>query len=174
MNRRTFLGISFCAAVGLLLPDNLLAAPAPAQPLRFYHTHTGERMEVEYRPGGYAGEVRRSLEYFLRDFRTGEQHPLDPALFDSLYSFQKRCDNTLSFEIVSAYRSPKTNANLRKGSAGVAKKSWHMQGRAIDLRASGFPTRVLRKFALQNHDGGVGYYPKSDFIHLDTGHKRSW
>lgn len=174
MNRRSFLCTSLCAAAGLLLPGSVLATPAPPKTLCFHHTHTGERMEIDYRPGGYSGKVRRSLEYFLRDFRTGEQHAFDPALFDSLYTLQNRCGSPVSIEVVSAYRSPTTNAYLRKKSNGVARKSLHMQGRAIDLRVSELSTRVLRDLALKNHDGGVGYYPKSDFIHLDTGRKRSW
>ncbi len=174
MNRRSFICTSLCAAAGLLLPGSVLATPSPPKSLCFYHTHTGERMEIDYQPGGYKGEVRRSLEYFLRDFRTGEQHALDPALFDSLYTIQNCCGSPVSIEVISAYRSPKTNAYLRKNSSGVARKSLHMQGRALDLRVRELSTKMLRELALKNHHGGVGYYPKSDFIHLDTGHKRSW
>lgn len=174
MNRRSFIYTSICAAAGLMIPVRVGATPAKSNRLCFYNTHTGERIEVGYTPGQYSGAVRRSLEYFLRDFRTDEQHPFDPALFDSLCAIQDGCGRQASFEVISGYRSPKTNASLRKSSSGVARKSLHMQGRAIDLRISGVSTRRLRDLALNLHDGGVGYYPKSGFIHIDTGRKRSW
>ncbi len=174
MSRRSFLYASLCTAAGLLLPDAVLAMKKEPKRMRFYHTHTGRKIEIKYIPGGYRGSVRQALEDFLCDFRTGEKHPLDPRLFDSLYVIQNRCGQEASFEIISGYRSPKTNANLRKNSSGVARKSLHMQGRALDIRASGLPTSMLRDLAMQLHDGGVGYYPTSDFIHIDTGRKRSW
>jgi len=157
-----------------MIPERVGATPAKSNRLCFYNTHTGESMEVDYTPGKYSGAVRRSLEYFLRDFRTGEQHPFDPTLFDSLCVLQDGCGRQASFEVISGYRSPKTNASLRKSSSGVARKSLHMQGRAIDLRISGLSTGRLRDLALNLHDGGVGYYPRSSFIHIDTGRKRSW
>lgn len=174
MSRRSFLSASLCTAAGLLLPDAVLAMKKESKRLRFYHTHTGRNMEIKYSPGGYRGSVRQALEDFLCDFRTGEKHALDPRLFDSLYAIQNRCAQQASFEIISGYRSPKTNAYLRKNSSGVARKSLHMQGRALDIRIPELPTSTLRDLAMQLHDGGVGYYPASDFIHIDTGHKRSW
>lgn len=174
MSRRSFLSASLCTAAGLLLPDTVLAMRKESKRLRFYHTHTGRNMEIKYSPGGYRGSVRQALEDFLCDFRTGEKHALDPRLFDSLYAIQNRCAQQASFEIISGYRSPKTNAYLRKNSSGVARKSLHMQGRALDIRIPELPTSTLRDLAMQLHDGGVGYYPASDFIHIDTGHKRSW
>ena len=174
MNRRSFLISSLCATAGLLLPTGALATIKKPRQLRFYHTHTGEKIEIEYTPGKYRAPVRHALEDFLRDFRTGEKHPLDPHLFDSLCAIQDCCGRQTSFEVISAYRSPKTNAYLRKNSSGVAQKSLHMQGRAIDIRVSEMPTRMLRDLAKQIHNGGVGYYPKSDFVHIDTGTKRSW
>jgi len=174
MNRRTFLAASACAAVGLFLPGQVFAAKISRRPLRFYNTHTGEKIVVDYVPGTYGGSVRKALEYFLRDFRTGDMHTLDPQLFDSLCAIQKCCGNHNSFEVISGYRSPKTNEYLRRNSTGVARKSLHMQGRAIDIRATGMPTKKLREIALDLHKGGVGYYPKSNFIHIDTGRNRSW
>ena len=174
MNRRSFLISSMCAAAGLLLPTGALATIVKPRQLCFYHTHTGEKIEIEYTPGKYRAPVRHALEDFLRDFRTGEKHPLDPHLFDSLCAIQDCCGRQTSFEVISAYRSPKTNAYLRQNSSGVARKSLHMQGRAIDIRVSELPTGMLRDLALQIHNGGVGYYPKSDFIHIDTGRKRNW
>jgi uncharacterized protein YcbK (DUF882 family) len=176
MNRRSFLKSSLCATAGLLLPTAAFASIVKPKPrhLCFYHTHTGEKIEIEYTPGKYRAPVRNALEDFLRDFRTGERHSLDPHLFDSLCAIQDCCGRQASFEVISGYRSPKTNAYLRQNSSGVAKKSLHMQGRAIDIRVSELPTSMLRDLALQLHNGGVGYYPKSDFVHIDTGRKRSW
>ena len=174
MSRRTFLFSSACAAVGLLLPQVVFGAKLTKMPLCFYHTHTGERMIVHYQPGLYTGSVRRALEYLLLDFPPEEKHPFDPKLFDSLHAIQKRYGKPTPFEIISGYRSPKTNEFLRKKSTGVARKSWHMQGRAVDIRVTGLPTTTLRDYALEQHKGGVGFYAKSDFIHLDTGRQRSW
>ena len=118
--------------------------------------------------------MRKELEYFLRDFRTGEVHSIDRRLLDVLTAIQHACSSNSCYEIISGYRSPKTNAFLRKKSSGVAKKSYHMQGRALDIRLAGFKTKRLHNLALKLNDGGVGFYPKSDFIHIDTGKKRNW
>lgn len=174
LNRRKFLKTSVCAAAGLFVPDILFASTKKFQPLSFYHTHTGERMELLYTPGSYAGSVQRALEYFLRDFRTGDVHSIDPTLLDTLCAIQNCCGKHSAYEIISGYRSPKTNEYLRKHSSGVARKSLHMQGRAIDIRLAGLPTSMLRDLAINIHDGGVGYYPKSNFVHIDTGRKRAW
>lgn len=174
MNRRAFLSSSVLAAASFLLPDLGLAGIKKFTPLSFYHTHTGERMEILYGPGSYIGSVRQALEYFLRDFRTGEIHQLDPELFDTLCRIKNCCGKTASFEIISGYRSAKTNEFLRKKGSGVAKRSLHMEGRAIDIRLNGLPTKMLRDLAVTLHNGGVGFYPKSDFVHIDTGKKRSW
>lgn len=173
MTRRQFLATSVCTAAGLLLPVSLPAAMR-RKTLSFFHTHTGERMDIEYAPGSYSGSVRHALEYFLRDFRTGEIHPIDTRLFDTLCAIQDCCRKQSPIEVISGYRSPKTNAFLRKKSTGVAKKSLHMEGRALDIRLTGLPTPMLRDIATNLHNGGVGFYPKSDFVHIDTGRKRRW
>ncbi len=176
MNRRTFLTTSATAALGMMVPDSLLAAVKPeGGTLRFYHTHTSERMDIEYAPGVYTGSIRHAFEYFLRDFRTGETHTIDPKLFDTLCAIQQCCSRLTCFEVISGYRSPRTNEFLRKkGSGGVARKSLHMDGRAIDIRVTGLPTDMLKDLAINLHNGGVGYYPDSDFVHIDTGRKRAW
>lgn len=173
MTRRSFLVSSAAAAAVWCLPD-IVSASVAKRPLSFYNTHTGEKMVVHYSHGGYNGSVRKALEYFLRDFRTGERHPLDPHLFDSLCAIQSCCGKQTSFEVISGYRSPETNAYLRKISSGVARKSLHMDGRAIDIRVTDLPTNMLRDIAINLHNGGVGYYPKSNFVHIDTGRKRRW
>lgn len=158
------------------------AAPAlafgasEARRLRFYHTHTGQRLSVTYsRNGAYDDGALAELNAFLSDFRTGDVVAMDPSLFDLLYAAQQQLGSRGTYEVISAYRSPKTNEMLRRtGGGGVAKKSQHLVGRAIDVRLTDVATADLRKTGLELARGGVGYYPKSDFVHLDTGRVRSW
>jgi uncharacterized protein YcbK (DUF882 family) len=174
MNRRTFLRAAAGTALGLAImaPHEILAKPSRSENLSFYHTHTGEQFELYIDNGQWA--PRKKLSAFLRDFRTGDIHPMDIKLFDTLHKIQKTAGSRGVFEVISGYRSPKTNASLRSKSNGVAKKSYHMKGQAIDVRLSGLRTRDLRDIALDLRAGGVGYYQKSDFIHLDTGPVRFW
>ena len=164
------------------LPGMFLAGRAPraiaADPprsLAFYHTHTDERCSVLYYDDGrYLDDALLEVSRFLRDFRTGDVHPIDRELLDFLFAVRLATESGNRFQVISGYRSPVTNARLRKASNGVAKKSLHMQGRAIDVRLGGVETAYLRKAALALERGGVGYYAKSDFVHLDTGRPRSW
>jgi uncharacterized protein YcbK (DUF882 family) len=110
----------------------------------------------------------------MRDFRTGEIKPVDPNLLDLLHRIVINVDPHAPISIISGYRSPRTNAALRKITTGVARKSLHMQGRAIDIRIPGYRTSAIRRLAIQLKSGGVGYYPKSDFVHLDTGPVKAW
>lgn len=110
----------------------------------------------------------------MRDFRTGDIHPIDTRLINMLCHLQMTSSSSGTFELISGYRSPATNMKLRQTSNGVAKKSLHMQGRAIDIRLTDVPTDKLRSIACSLKQGGVGFYPKSDFIHLDTGRTRAW
>ena len=110
----------------------------------------------------------------LRDHRTGDVHPIDPQLLDLLTHLQQSVDSARAFEVISGYRSPKTNAMLASNSGGVARKSLHMQGMAIDIRLPGKRLKDLRAAALSLEAGGVGYYPSSDFVHVATGRVRSW
>lgn len=178
VSRRTFLkhSMQVTAALALSGPIQSLAAIVPAPPLdlSFYHTHTGERLKVDCSPQGCCPETLARLNAFLRDFRTGDIHSIDPVLFKALYRIREISGCRGDFEIISGYRSPKTNSSLRKRSRGVAKKSLHMEGRALDIRLTGFKTRDLRKIAASLQQGGVGYYPKSDFVHIDTGRVRTW
>jgi uncharacterized protein YcbK (DUF882 family) len=144
--------------------------------LLLYNTHTGERLDIVYRRGDqYIPSALDKLDYFLRDHRTGDVRHFDPHLYDVL------SDLTLSvghpggeIDIVCGYRTPATNESLRAHSAGVAKNSLHTHAEAIDLRMPGVETLELRKAALALHRGGVGYYPRSDFIHVDIGRVRQW
>lgn len=143
--------------------------------LAFHNTHTGDQMKLTYfERGNYIKDALQEISYLFRDYHNGETHPIDPALLDQLYDLKLKLDVNKPFHIVSGYRSPATNANLRKHSDGVAKNSLHMQGRAIDIRVEGLDTRRIRNAALAMQRGGVGYYSKSDFVHLDTGNVRTW
>jgi uncharacterized protein YcbK (DUF882 family) len=114
------------------------------------------------------------ISYLFRDIRTGDMHSIDTALLDQLFDLKILLDARKPFHIVSGYRSPATNAKLCKRSHAVARNSFHMQGRAIDIRIEGVETKTIRNAALAMRDGGVGYYPQTDFIHLDTGKFRAW
>jgi uncharacterized protein YcbK (DUF882 family) len=144
--------------------------------LRLYNTHTAERIDIVYRRGDhYIPGALSKLDYFLRDHRTGDIRHFDPRLYDIL------ADLTLSvghpggeIDIVCGYRTSSTNESLRTHTTGVAKNSLHIQAQAIDLRMPGIDTLELRKAALALARGGVGYYPHSGFIHVDTGRVRQW
>lgn len=143
--------------------------------LSMANTHTGETLDVVYYAGGrYRHEALHRANHLLRDFRTGDVHAIDPHALDILYALQVLANRGDSFEVISGYRSPRTNAMLRATTKGVALHSLHMQGRAIDVRLPGFPTRKLRDLAISLRRGGVGYYRASDFVHVDTGRVRHW
>ena len=172
--RRRFLQGAGAALV--LLPLGAVWARAPARrSLSFVHTHTGERLSTVYfQDGEYRiGELTRINE-LLRDFRTGEVHSIDTGVLDILADLRVLADRDEPYEVISGYRSPQTNAALRRQSSGVAEHSMHLEGRAIDLRLPGFSTRKLRELALGMGRGGVGFYPQTDFVHLDNGRVRYW
>lgn len=161
------------AALPLALPFASARAAGSCE-LKFRHTHTDERMSVVYRDSrGYVEPALERMNWLMRDFRSGDMANMDPRLFDILHALSLTCGGD-TFEIISAYRSPTTNAMLRKTGGGVAKRSLHMDGRAIDVRLVGFDTGRLRDAAVALALGGVGYYPKSDFLHVDTGNVRTW
>ena len=173
-SRRRFLSYSGLAAVTFGAPATF-AKSVEIRSLAFVHTHTSERLVAPYfRNGCYQEQCLQSVNHFLRDFRTEESHPIDPALLDVLFELQVLANREATFEVISGYRSPATNAQLRSGSSGVASHSLHMEGKAIDIRISGFSTTKLRDYALSMKRGGVGYYAASDFVHVDTGRVRFW
>lgn len=146
--------------------------------LRFYHTHTGERLDVVYRRGDqYIPEALDELDHYLRDHRTGDVRHFDPRLFDLLYNLTASLgDSGGEIDVICGYRTPWSNEFLRARSphTGVAQHSLHMQAEAIDIRLPGIPTSELRDAALRLHRGGVGYYRGSDFVHVDVGRVRQW
>jgi uncharacterized protein YcbK (DUF882 family) len=124
--------------------------------------------------GAYLDSALLEINEFLADFRTGDAIEMDPELLDLIYDVRESLGSDAAFEVISAYRSPKTNEMLRERSGGVARKSQHLLGKAIDVRLRGVPTIELRDAALALQSGGVGYYEKSDFVHIDTGRVRRW
>ena len=145
--------------------------------LSFYHTHTGKRLDVIYsRDGAYVPSALEEINHFLFDFRTGDKAEMDPELLDLIYDVREALDSEGTYQVVSAYRSPKTNEMLRgrSQSSGVAKNSQHLLGKAIDVRLEGVKTATLRDKAISMKRGGVGYYQASDFVHMDTGRVRRW
>ena len=143
--------------------------------LSFYHTHTSKTLKVTYAVGGeYVKPALNEINHFLADFRTGDATAIDPELLDLIYDVRASLGSNGTFEVISAYRTPETNKMLRDAGKGVAKKSQHLLGRAIDVRLRNVATSDLRDAALKIKRGGVGYYKKSDFVHLDTGRVRRW
>ncbi len=175
---RTFFA-SALVALGLagVAPTGQGNVKAEQRTLSFFHTHTGKRLEVVYRRDGeYVPSALEDINRFLSDFRTGDIVEIDPALLDLIYDVRTLLGSEGTYQIISAYRSPKTNEMLRGRSAntGVARKSQHLLGKAIDVRLEGVPTTELRDAAIRLQRGGVGYYAKSDFVHMDTGRVRRW
>jgi uncharacterized protein YcbK (DUF882 family) len=175
-SRRLFLrGLGGAVAVASVAPGRLLAGPSEERLLSFVHTHTHRRLTVPYfADGTYLPEGLSSLNAFLRDHRTGDEHPIDPALFDFLNDLRLATATRSPFHVVSAYRSPRTNAMLGEHGGGVAKGSLHLQGRAIDVRLADVSSASLRDAAIELRRGGVGYYRGPDFVHVDTGRVRRW
>jgi len=175
-SRRRFLAMLGAAGAGLAgLPSGLLADPGP-RVVRFRHLHTDERLTTEYYARGrYVPDALADVDRILRDWRTGDVHVIAPDLLDTLHALAQAVGTQQPFQVISGYRSPATNAMLRRtGGGGVASASLHMQGMAIDIRLADVPLRRLRDAALGLRRGGVGYYPSSDFVHVDTGRVRTW
>jgi len=162
--------------LALALGPALFAQGAEPYHLRFFHTHTGERLDVVYRVGDrYIPEALNQLDHFLRDHRTGDIHHYDPRLFDLLNDLTASVGRAgAELNVICGYRTPWSNEFLRTHTAGVALHSLHMEAEAIDIRLPGLKTSALRDAALALDRGGVGYYAKSDFIHVDVGRVRRW
>jgi uncharacterized protein YcbK (DUF882 family) len=139
------------------------------------NTTTGDSLNVTYfEQGRYLPDALHEINHLYRDHLTDEIHPVDTALLDQLHDLQANLGIKKPIHVICGYRSPFTNAHLRRNNRGVARNSLHMEGRAIDIRIAGVDTRTIRDAALSMARGGVGYYPGSNFVHLDTGDFRTW
>jgi uncharacterized protein YcbK (DUF882 family) len=175
-SRRSALRLLLCtAAAAAFTPALARAAGRGARSLSFVHTHTLERLSATYfASGSYDLDSLAALSRFLRDHRTGDIHPIDPPLFDMLFDLRAAVGGEGPFQVISGFRSPRTNAELRARSRGVAAGSLHVAGKAIDVRLAGIDCTALRDAAIRLQRGGVGCYASSDFVHLDTGRFRTW
>jgi uncharacterized protein YcbK (DUF882 family) len=184
MARREFLRQVALVAAGVATGRVTAAAVRPRRPrsseekrLAFYNTHTSEAVDVVYwADGGYVPEGLRLIDRVLRDHRTGAVQPMDRRLLDLLFDLRTTLGTRQPFQIISGFRSPESNAYLRglSPASGVAKQSQHMLGRATDIRVPGVPLDKLRALALAMKKGGVGFYPSSNFVHVDVGRVRRW
>jgi len=177
INRRGFLETAGLAAAIAAFTGPTVASLALAETrsLSFVHLHTGERLDVTYwTDGAYMPDELTAVDHLLRDFRSGDVKPIDLRLLDRLHRLRRDMRSSMPFEVISGYRTPATNAALRRKSRAVAKNSYHMRGMAIDVRLPGRGITQLRHAALLQRAGGVGYYPDSSFIHLDVGPLRRW
>ncbi|MFM8754240.1 MAG: DUF882 domain-containing protein [Phenylobacterium sp.] len=170
--RRLLAGALSLAAPGLIASEARAAAP---RSLSLLNLHTGERLAATYfEAGRYLPDALAALNHVLRDHRTGEAHPMAPGLLDLVAGLSGQFGRPDAVQVISGYRSPASNATLSARSSGVATRSLHMQGMAMDIRIPGVPLARLRDAALALGRGGVGFYPASDFVHVDVGRVRRW
>lgn len=167
--------LQFAGGAILLACAPASAAAGRERIVKLRNLHTGESLKSTYWVDDQVNEAEMAaLSSLLRDHRTGEVHAIDVGVVHILWTLQRLVDNAAAYEVISGYRSPATNARLNAKNKGVAKRSLHMQGRAIDVRLPGTELRLLRDAAIELGQGGVGYYARSDFVHLDTGRFRTW
>lgn len=177
ISRRKFMqGAGLILGGGLVAPKTVMAARvADKRSIEFVNNHTGESFKGVFKHNGhYVGESIDEINRVLRDHRTGDVAEMDEQLIDLMWVLREKVRKDSPYKIISGYRSPKTNAMLRGKSSGVAKKSYHMQGKAVDLNLPGVSLSELRSMAVSMKAGGVGFYPKSGFLHVDTGRVRQW
>lgn len=178
LDRRRLLGLTVAGGTCLAVGSKARAMSYPSMASRrlaFYNLHTEEMLSAVYwRDGTYVAQGLADISYHLRDFRSGGIKAIDPHLLDLLYDVVHVCGADEPVNVISGYRSPATNAMLAARSNKVSPTSFHIEGKAIDIRLPGRVTRGVRDIALAIGAGGVGYYPESDFVHLDTGPVRAW
>lgn len=179
LHRRQFLNVVGAGLAGAAMARPAFAAlPAPViqtRTLTMLNLHTGDTFSGAYwDKGAFVPDAVAEIAHVMRDHRTNEVHEIDPRLFDVLAELKGRLDTKSPFQIISGYRSPASNAALHAASDGVATRSLHMDGKAIDIRVKGVDCAKLRDAALGLQRGGVGFYPASDFVHVDTGRVRRW
>jgi uncharacterized protein YcbK (DUF882 family) len=178
-DRRYFLKMGAHAAVSTLFPLSAMASIHRSfrseRRLSFYNTHTGERLDVcYYSQGRYHPKALKKVDYILRDHYSHKIKPIHKDLIDLLHAVSITIGDGPQFHVISGYRTVETNTMLRRKSKGVAKNSLHMQGKAVDIRIPDCDTKKLNKICRRLYAGGVGYYPESDFVHVDTGEVRFW
>lgn len=177
-DRRGFLksGLFLTAALGFWTPALAHASkPVSGREIKLTNAHTGEKFTGEYWYNGkYLPDAFGAIKSVMRDHRTNEKFPIDPRLMDILYVLHKRIDSNNLFNVFSGYRSSATNAKLRRLTHGVARNSLHMTGQAVDIDLPGTRLSSLRQSAIGLKSGGVGFYPSSNFVHIDTGRVRVW
>lgn len=175
INRRNFLKLGMLAAVLPLPAFASLGLPLSERRLGFNNLHTGEKLDLPYWiEGAYVPETLVEINRVLRDHRTDQVAAIDTGLLDLLHRINAALGTSQPFQVISGYRSPASNQMLAGHSSGVAKGSLHMQGKAIDIRLPGVALADLHRAGLMLQGGGVGYYPASDFVHLDVGRVRTW
>ena len=180
LSRRSFLKggmtLSLSAMVSVSAVKPVLAMPSDgAHSVTFKNAHTGEVFSGVYRVGDrYLPQAFERINYVMRDFRRNEVFPMDPRAIDIIAAVHRNTGSSAPYSIISGYRSPHTNAMLRSHSKGVAKKSLHMSGMAIDVRLGDISPKHIRQIATRMQTGGVGYYPRQGFVHLDSGAFRTW
>lgn len=179
ISRRNFLKLGFFATAISIFPFPSFAdihdSHSREKVLSFYNIHTRESLRTVYRDKGeYVPEALKSINYIMRDHRGDKIKTIDTNLLDLLYAIHSRLNTRQYFHIISGYRSPATNAFLIRHSSGVARNSLHMYGKAVDIRVPNIPLPLVRQAAVDLGDGGVGYYPDSNFIHIDVGELHYW
>ena len=175
LTRRRLLQAGAAASLSLAIAPHAVFAATPERSLSFYNLHTGESLNATFwADGGYVPAALTDINHVLRDFRTDQVMAIDPKLLDLLFALRGQMDTKDPFHVISGYRSPATNAMLHEHSSGVAAKSFHTKGMAIDINLPDRSLSDLHRVALSMGAGGVGYYPSSDFVHVDTGPVRRW
>ena len=179
IGRRDFIGLGMLGFVLSFFPREVLAAARSLltieRSLSLHNTHTGESLDTVYwAHGDYLPGALDDLNYILRDHRTEEIKPIDTQLLDLLHALSETLCARQPFHIISGYRSQATNDFLRTRGRGVARNSLHIQGKAMDIRLPGCDLSVLRESAMGLRGGGVGYYPRPNFVHVDIGRLRHW
>jgi uncharacterized protein YcbK (DUF882 family) len=179
ITRRKFCKLGVLTAISTALPSKTMAAVegflSEQRVLSFYNLHTKEDLCVVYcKNGKYIPEALAKIYHILRDHYSGVVKPIDTSLLDLLFAIQKRLDTLKPFHIISGYRTPRTNAYLKKHYKGVSKQSLHMYGKAVDVRLPGISLITLRRAAYDIKAGGIGFYPRSNFVHIDVGEVRYW
>jgi uncharacterized protein YcbK (DUF882 family) len=175
LERRALLRAGTAGLLVTALPGLARAATPAVRKLKLENLHTGEKLAADYCVNGcYDSSALKAINHVLRDHRNGEVHDIDPRLLDLLHDLNGKLDTPAAFQVISGYRSPRSNAAMHDRSSGVAKKSLHMQGMAIDIRVPGRALKTLHDNARAMGRGGVGLYPTSDFVHVDVGRVRYW